>query len=86
MKFSVVCLRCQICYVFMSDSQAGARSVYLHGCTGPCKKKVWGPGDDGKICEEELPSYQETGDGHRIFCHIPIDELRQFDPVIHAPA
>lgn len=42
--------------------------------------------DDGKICKTELPPWQEAGDGHRIFCHIPLEQLRQFDPVIHVPA
>jgi peptide/nickel transport system ATP-binding protein len=38
--------------------------------------------DEGKICEEELPPWQEIGDGHRIFCHIPEETLRTFEPVI----
>jgi len=38
--------------------------------------------DGGAICEQELPPWQETGDGHRIFCHIPIETLETFDPVI----
>jgi peptide/nickel transport system ATP-binding protein len=38
--------------------------------------------DEGKICEEELPPWREIGDGHRIFCHIPEETLRTFDPVI----
>jgi peptide/nickel transport system ATP-binding protein len=38
--------------------------------------------DGGKICEEELPPWREIGDGHRIFCHIPEETLRTFDPVI----
>lgn len=42
--------------------------------------------DDGKICKTELPPWQEAGDGHRIFCHIPLEQLSQFDPVIHVPA
>lgn len=38
--------------------------------------------DGGKICEMEIPPWQEAGDGHRIFCHLPLEELRTFDPVI----
>jgi peptide/nickel transport system ATP-binding protein len=38
--------------------------------------------DEGKICEEELPPWQEISDGHRIFCHIPEETLRTFEPVI----
>ncbi|MBG7609731.1 MAG: ABC transporter ATP-binding protein [Anaerolineae bacterium] len=42
--------------------------------------------DDGLICETEMPSYQDAENGHRILCHIPLEQLRQLDPVIHAPA
>ncbi len=39
--------------------------------------------DDGKICETEIPPWREVGDkGHRIFCHIPVETLLTFDPVI----
>jgi peptide/nickel transport system ATP-binding protein len=38
--------------------------------------------DGGKICETELPPWQEAGNGHRIFCHIPLETLRTFEPVI----
>ncbi len=38
--------------------------------------------DDGKICETEIPPWRETESGHRIFCHIPLDVLREVDPVI----
>jgi peptide/nickel transport system ATP-binding protein len=40
--------------------------------------------DGGKICEEEDPPWRETGDGHRIYCHIPLETLNEFDPVISA--
>jgi peptide/nickel transport system ATP-binding protein len=46
-----------------------------------CPRRVMLP-DGGKICEEEIPPWRETGDGHRIFCHIPMEELDKFDPVI----
>ncbi len=36
---------------------------------------------DPNICLTE-PPWQETGDGHRIFCHIPLETLRSFEPVI----
>jgi peptide/nickel transport system ATP-binding protein len=42
--------------------------------------------DGGKICAEEIPPWRETEDGHRIFCHIPIETLNSFEPVISAPA
>jgi peptide/nickel transport system ATP-binding protein len=38
--------------------------------------------DGGKICETELPPWREVEGGHRIFCHIPEETLRTFDPVI----
>ena len=38
--------------------------------------------DGGKICEEETPPWRESGDGHRIFCHIPLEELRQMEAVV----
>ena len=39
--------------------------------------------DGGKICEEATPPWRET-DRHRILCHIPLDELGDMDPVVHA--
>jgi peptide/nickel transport system ATP-binding protein len=30
----------------------------------------------GAVCEERDPPFSDAGDGHRIRCHIPIDELR----------
>jgi peptide/nickel transport system ATP-binding protein len=38
--------------------------------------------DGGKICETDLPPWRDVGEGHRIFCHIPTETLRTFDPVI----
>jgi peptide/nickel transport system ATP-binding protein len=42
--------------------------------------------DGGKICEEEVPPWRQVGDEHRIFCHIPIETLQTFDPVVTASA
>ncbi len=40
-------------------------------------------GEDSHLCETELPPWREVDEsGHRIFCHIPIDTLRTFDPII----
>lgn len=39
--------------------------------------------DGGLICEREDPPMVVSEDGHRIACHIPIEELATFDPVIH---
>jgi peptide/nickel transport system ATP-binding protein len=38
--------------------------------------------DGGKVCEMEIPPWREPADGHRIFCHLPLETLRTFDPVI----
>lgn len=34
-----------------------------------CPRKI------GRICEDEEPPWRDAGDGHRIRCHIPLDEL-----------
>ncbi len=34
-----------------------------------CPRKI------GAICETDAPPYQDAGDGHKIRCHIPVDEL-----------
>jgi peptide/nickel transport system ATP-binding protein len=36
-----------------------------------CPRKI------GTICETREPPAQSDNDGHKIFCHIPLDELRQ---------
>ena len=41
--------------------------------------------DGGKICETELPPWRETHDGHRIYCHIPLEQLENLEPVIESP-
>ena len=41
-----------------------------------CPKKL------GEICEREAPPVQESADGHRIACHIPLEELRRSEAVI----
>jgi peptide/nickel transport system ATP-binding protein len=40
---------------------------------------------DPGICQTE-PPWQEAGLGHRIFCHIPLETLRSFEPVISQSA
>ncbi len=44
-----------------------------------CHRKI------GKICDDERPPVQMASDGHAIACHIPVDELRQVEPVIKVP-
>ena len=38
--------------------------------------------DEGQICVTDTPPWREATDGHRIFCHLPLETLRSFDPVI----
>ena len=40
--------------------------------------------EGGRICETDIPPWQEAGGGHRIFCHIPLEQLRQMPPVVNA--
>ncbi|MCK6629675.1 MAG: ABC transporter ATP-binding protein [Anaerolineae bacterium] len=42
--------------------------------------------DGGQICATQAPPWQDAGDGHRILCHIPLETLRQMEPVIHTTA
>jgi peptide/nickel transport system ATP-binding protein len=46
-----------------------------------CPRRQMAP-EDGAICARETPPWQDAGDGHRIFCHIPIETLRNLEPVI----
>ena len=39
----------------------------------------------GKICETDVPPWRESGEGHRIFCHLPMETLRTFEPVVTQP-
>lgn len=39
----------------------------------------------GEICEQETPRWQDAGNGHRIFCHIPLEELRKVEAVVVIP-
>ncbi len=38
--------------------------------------------DGGRICEVEGPPWRDAGGGHRILCHIPLEELRRVEPVV----
>lgn len=46
-----------------------------------CPRRVLLP-DGGGVCEQEIPPWRYNTEEHRIYCHIPLEELRQFDPVI----
>ena len=36
----------------------------------------------GAICDTDVPQPRDAGNGHMIACHIPMEELREVDPVI----
>jgi peptide/nickel transport system ATP-binding protein len=38
--------------------------------------------DGGKTCETEVPPWRYNTEEHRIFCHIPLEDLRKMDPVV----
>jgi peptide/nickel transport system ATP-binding protein len=38
--------------------------------------------DGGKICEVEIPPWRHATDEHRIFCHIPLEDLRKMEKVV----
>ena len=38
--------------------------------------------EGGRICEVEAPPAREAGKGHHIYCHIPLEDLRQIGEVI----
>ncbi len=40
--------------------------------------------DNGAICTEEAPPWRDVEDGHRIFCHLPLETLRSLEPVIQS--
>ena len=42
--------------------------------------------DGGKICEEEIPPWRQAEKGHRILCHIPLEELEKMEHVIASSA
>ncbi len=44
-----------------------------------CPRKI------GAICETETPPWQDSGRGQRIFCHLPMEELRKMGSVITLP-
>jgi hypothetical protein len=47
-----------------------------------CPRRRMLPGG-GKICEAEVPPWREAKKGHRIFCHIPLEQLKTIKPVVH---
>lgn len=41
--------------------------------------------DGGMICEVETQPWREAAEGHRIFCHLPMETLRAFEQVVTQP-
>lgn len=50
-----------------------------------CPRRALLP-DGGAICAQAIPPWRDAGNGHRIFCHIPIETLLTFEPVIETAA
>ncbi len=46
-----------------------------------CRFATRCPHNIGEICDIAPPPDQDAGNGHRIKCHIPLDELRRADPI-----
>ena len=51
-----------------------------------CRFNTRCPHKIGEICETEEPPWQDAGDGHRIFCHIRLEELQKMDAVVTVQA
>jgi len=71
------------------DPRAEQKHIRLEGAVpsalnppSGCRFHTRCPRKIGKICETETPPWRDAGNGHRIFCHIPLAELRQMDPVV----
>jgi peptide/nickel transport system ATP-binding protein len=41
--------------------------------------------DGGQLCETEVPPWLEIAEGHRIFCHLPVETLNSFEAVVSKP-
>jgi peptide/nickel transport system ATP-binding protein len=55
----------------LAANDANGSATTGRGCpfADRCPRKL------GAICDEEYPPWRETAEGHRILCHIPLDEL-----------
>ncbi len=58
------------------DTAASARP------TEGCRFHMRCPRKLGRICEDTAPPVVEAGPGHRIACHIALDQLRRMQPVL----
>lgn len=71
------------------DPRAEQKRIRLSGTVPSALKPPTGcrfhtrcPRKMGKICETEEPPRGDDGDGHYIYCHIPLEELRKVEPVV----
>ncbi len=77
----------------IADPEVSKREIVLEGnlpsVLNPpkgCPFSTRCPRKIGKVCDDERPPVQMAADGHAIACHIPLDELRKIEPVIHVPS
>jgi peptide/nickel transport system ATP-binding protein len=40
--------------------------------------------EGGRICAEQIPPWRFNSEEHRVYCHIPLQELRKMEPVVTA--
>ena len=71
------------------DPQARQQGIRLHGrvpslisIPSGCRFHTRCPRKIGALCEREVPPEQVAAGGHRICCHIPLEELRKAAPAI----
>ena len=73
----------------IADPEVSKREIVLEGnlpsVLDPpkgCPFETRCPRKIGTICEEQRPVVQMHSESHSIACHIPLDELKEVDPVI----
>jgi peptide/nickel transport system ATP-binding protein len=47
-----------------------------------CPRRAQMLPDGGVICETQAPPPQDDGNGHHIYCHIPLEQLRDLEAVV----
>ena len=50
-----------------------------------CPRRALAP-QGGLICEQKEPPWQTKGDGHQIYCHIPLEVLQELEPAVKVGA
>ncbi len=71
------------------DPSAAQKHIRLEGTVpsaleppSGCRFNTRCPRKLGQICETEAPPWRQAAEEHRIMCHIPLEELRQMEPVV----